>query len=172
MFGCDLFCCQVPNKTSAIYWDFLPPSESQIHFSQLFLLLKLFGDEIGGDISSGYGYLSDEEEQGDTRLLYSSPKPTFFCFWSDKPVSSSRVCKLWCWIEIAWATLVDCPTRWSLWYSINQSIKYKIFFLRMMASLRFTFQAMEALTTKPTTQSMPLLRCRIRSSFYFHLFEY
>ena len=36
----------------------------KIHFSQLFLLLKIFGEELGGDFTSGYGYLSDTEEQG------------------------------------------------------------------------------------------------------------
>ena len=42
---------------------------TQIHFPQLFLLLKVFGEEFGGDVSSGYGvgYLSDTEEQGDER---------------------------------------------------------------------------------------------------------
>ena len=42
---------------------------SQVHFSQLFLLLKIFGEELGGDFTSGYGYLSDTEEQGDKKWL-------------------------------------------------------------------------------------------------------
>ena len=40
---------------------------TKIHFPQLFLLLKMFGDELEGDVSSGYGFLPDTEEQGDER---------------------------------------------------------------------------------------------------------
>ena len=42
----------------------------QIHFAQLFLLLKIYGEEFGGDVSSGYGtYTTDTEpEQGDMNM--------------------------------------------------------------------------------------------------------
>ena len=40
---------------------------TKIHFPQLFLLLKMFGDELEGEVSSGYGFLPDTEEQGDER---------------------------------------------------------------------------------------------------------
>ena len=46
---------------------FVSPRFSSLNF---FLLLKLFGEEFSGDFTTGYGYPSDEESQGEERTHY------------------------------------------------------------------------------------------------------
>ena len=59
--------CNLRSRRLFLNWDFCLPRFSSLNF---LLLLKLFGEEFGGEFTTGYGYPSDEESQGEEKKYH------------------------------------------------------------------------------------------------------